>query len=152
MNHVKSLLYLLLCSGCAMAQQASSSSASSSTPSIPPVRETVTVLGSGEPVTEGESARVVTVIDATEHPLVLQDLAGYLRTDASVDIRQRGPMGVQSDISIRGSSFEQTLVLLNGLRINDAETSHFNLDIPVPQAAIAGLGGVACPATFVVMM
>src|SRR5882762_8280568 len=139
MNHVKYLLCLFLCARCAMAQQAPSSTTSSSTPPIPPVRETVTVLGSGEPVTEGESARAVTVIDATEHPLVLQDLAGYLRTDASVDIRQRGPMGVQSDISIRGSSFEQTLVLLNGLRINAAETSHFNLDIPVPQAAIAGL-------------
>ena len=37
-----------------------------------------------------------------------------------------------SDISVRGASFEQTLVLLNGLRMNNAETSHFNLDLPVP--------------------
>jgi iron complex outermembrane receptor protein len=44
-----------------------------------------------------------------------------------------------ADISVRGASFEQTLVLLNGLRMNDVETSHFNLDIPVPLIAIGGL-------------
>jgi vitamin B12 transporter len=124
------LLPLLAGACCTLAQQTARPSA---------VNQTVVVLGSAEPVTEGESSRSVTVIDAQEHPLALQDVAGYLRTDASVDIRQRGPMGVQSDISIRGGSFEQTLVLLNGLRINDAQTSHFNLDLPVPQTAIAGM-------------
>jgi iron complex outermembrane receptor protein len=57
-------------------------------------------------------------------------------TDASVDIQQRAPAGVMADISVRGASFEQTLVLLNGLRMDDAETSHFNLDVPAPLIAI----------------
>jgi iron complex outermembrane receptor protein len=81
----------------------------------------------------------VTLLDTEERSLQLQSLEDSLRTDASVDIRQRGPMGVQSDISIRGSNFEQTLVLLNGLRVNDAQTSHFNLDIPVPLSALGGI-------------
>jgi iron complex outermembrane receptor protein len=37
---------------------------------------------------------------------------------------------------LRGGSFEQTLVLLNGFRINDAQTSHHNLDLPVPMEAM----------------
>jgi len=59
-----------------------------------------------------------------------------LRDDASVDLEQRGGGGVQTDVTIRGGSFEQVLVLLNGLRINDVETSHFNLDLPVPMEMI----------------
>jgi vitamin B12 transporter len=106
---------------------------------VPAVKDKVTVVGDAEPVALGQSARSVTVLDTAERSLQLQSLEDSLRTDASVDIRQRGPMGVQSDISIRGSSFEQTLVLLNGLRVNDAETSHFNLDIPVPLPALGGI-------------
>ncbi len=53
----------------------------------------------------------------------------------SVDLRQRSP-GVQADLSIRGSSFGQTLVLVDGLRLNDAQTAHNNLDLPFPFEAI----------------
>ncbi|MHB1021434.1 MAG: TonB-dependent receptor plug domain-containing protein [Acidobacteriaceae bacterium] len=129
---VASTLCLLLLSGIAAAQQVQKQSPSK----IKPVSSTVVVLGSPEPISEGESSRSVVVLDTQEHPLAFQTLEDYLRTDSSVDIQQRGAAGVQSDISIRGASFEQTLVLLNGLRINDAETSHFNLDLPVPLHAI----------------
>jgi iron complex outermembrane receptor protein len=108
-------------------------------PALPAIQDTVTVVGDAEPVTLGQSSRSVTVLDTQERSLVLQNFEDSLRTDASVDIQQRGPMGVQSDISIRGGSFEQTLVLLNGLRVNDAQTSHFNLDIPVPLPALSGI-------------
>ena len=94
------------------------------------------VVAEAEPVSTGETARSVDVLDVAPQRLMLQDIEDPLRTDPSVDIQQRGPMGVQSDISVRGSSFEQTLVLLNGLRMNDAETSHFNLDVPVPLTTI----------------
>jgi vitamin B12 transporter len=106
---------------------------------IAPVSTTVVVLGNATPVSEGESARTVTVMDAQQHPLAYQDIEDYLRTDASVDIQQRAPAGVMSDISVRGASFEQTLVLLNGLRMNDVETSHFNLDLPLPLAALGSV-------------
>ena len=106
------------------------------TQKIPPLETTVFVLGGPEPVTAGESARSVVSLDTQEHRLAFQDVEDYLRTDSSVDIMQRGASGTQADISIRGASFEQTLVLLNGLRINDVETSHFNLDVPVPLEAI----------------
>ena len=115
------------------AQQTTQTPAS---PPIPPLRTTVVVLGDAEAVTAGESARSAVTLDMQEHPLAFEDVEDYLRTDASVDIQQRGAAGTQADISIRGASFEQTLVLLNGLRINDVETSHFNLDVPVPLEAL----------------
>jgi vitamin B12 transporter len=103
---------------------------------ISPLSSTVVVLGSADPISLGESSRAVVVLDTQAHPLASQDVEDYLRTDASVDIQQRAPAGIQADISVRGASFEQTLVLLNGLRIDDVETSHFNLDVPVPLDAI----------------
>ena len=103
---------------------------------IPPIKQTVVVVGTPEPVTSGESSRVVTVMDTERHPLAFETVEDYLRTDPSTFIEQRGAGGAQADISIRGSSFEQTLVLLNGLRIDDAQTSHHNLDLPVPLDAM----------------
>lgn len=132
MSHWKSLLAVgfwgALCAG---AQQTSQTVAS--------VSATVVVLGNATPISLGESPRTVTVMDMQQHPLAYQNIEDYLRTDASVDIQQRGAAGVMSDISVRGASFEQTLVLINGLRINNAETSHFNLDLPLPLAALGSL-------------
>lgn len=48
-----------------------------------------------------------------------------------MDIRRRGANGVQSDVGFRGSSFEQVLILLNGIRMNDSQTGHNSLNIPV---------------------
>jgi iron complex outermembrane receptor protein len=101
-----------------------------------PVTTTVTVLGAVAPISVTESARTVEVYDTQQHPLAFQDVEDYFRTDSSVDIQQRAAAGVMSDISVRGASFEQTLVLLNGLRMNSVETSHFNLDLPVPLSAL----------------
>ena len=61
----------------------------------------------------------------------------YLRLDPSITLQERSPNGVQADISIRGTTFEQTLVLVDGLRLNDPETGHLNLDLPFPLEAVA---------------
>lgn len=52
------------------------------------------------------------------------------------DIRKRGANGVQSDISLRGSSFEQVLVLVNGVRMNDAQTGHNTMNFPFDLASV----------------
>jgi iron complex outermembrane receptor protein len=120
-----------LCALLATAQQASQPDS--------PVRETVVVVGAPNPITLGESTRSVVVLDTVQHPLAFETAEDYLGTDPSTFIEQRGAGGAQADISTRGSSFEQTLVLLNGVRINDAETSHLNLDLPVPLEAIRNI-------------
>jgi len=106
---------------------------------VTPTKTTVVVLGNPAPVTLGESNRSVVGMDTQEHPLAFQTVEDRLRTDASTYIEQRGAGGAQADISIRGTSFEQTLVLINGLRINDAQTSHHNLDLPVPMDGMSGI-------------
>ncbi|MDR0659290.1 MAG: TonB-dependent receptor [Prevotellaceae bacterium] len=75
----------------------------------------------------------------------LNDLLRYLQ---SVDIRQRGPVGVQADVSIRGGSFEQTQVLLNGVNFSDPQTGHYSLDLPVSLGMVSKievLQGLSAP-------
>ncbi|MBN1989557.1 MAG: TonB-dependent receptor [Bacteroidales bacterium] len=82
--------------------------------------------------TYSEFTRVVTVISRDELGRVpAASLQQVLEQVASIDIRQRGGHGVQADISLRGGSFDQTLVLLNGVNISDPQTGHHNLNIPV---------------------
>src|SRR5690606_27325750 len=47
-----------------------------------------------------------------------------------VDLMPRSP--ALADVSLRGSSFEQVLVLVDGVRVSDAQTGHFDLDLAVP--------------------
>lgn len=61
-----------------------------------------------------------------------RSLAEVLSFVPGVDVRQRGVTGVQSDISIRGGSFEQTLMLLNGIKLSDPQTGHHMMNIPIP--------------------
>lgn len=100
---------------------------------------TVTVLGDVAAVDPEDAARSVVVLDTQKTELLFPTSEDYLRTDASVDIQQRGAAGVMDDVSVRGASFEQTLVLVNGLRLNNAETSHFNLDLPLPKDAVGSM-------------
>jgi len=59
------------------------------------------------------------------------NVQGLLEYALSVDLQTRGPLGVQADVSIRGGSFEQTLILIDGVKINDPQTGHHLLNIPV---------------------
>jgi len=59
-------------------------------------------------------------------------LAELLDSVAGVDVRRRGSAGVQADIGIRGTAYEQTLVLLNGIPLKDPQTGHHDLNVPVP--------------------
>ncbi|SIN64887.1 TonB-dependent receptor plug domain-containing protein [Algoriphagus halophilus] len=59
----------------------------------------------------------------------LQEILSFV---PGVDVRQRGVTGVQADIGIRGGSFAQTLMLLNGIKLSDPQTGHHMMNIPVP--------------------
>ena len=61
----------------------------------------------------------------------VQTLESALRLVPSVDIRERGGKGMQADIFIRGGSFDQTMVLLNGIDFTDARTGHQSHSLPV---------------------
>lgn len=62
--------------------------------------------------------------------------ADWLGTVNGVDIRQRGPVGVQADMGIRGGSFDQSLVLFNGMKLSDPQTGHHLFNLPITPEAI----------------
>lgn len=71
-----------------------------------------------------------------------------LRTLPSIDLRQRGPLGTQADLSVRGGNFDQTQVLLNGVNFSDPQTGHYSLDIPVDLSSVSKieiLQGLSAP-------
>jgi len=99
--------------------------------------ETVVVTGTYEPIPLEEADRALRVFDLTaDRKILASTVFDFFRLEPSLDLRGRAPGGVQSDLSIRGGSFGQTLVLLDGLRLNDAQSGHHNLDIPVPLDAL----------------
>lgn len=57
----------------------------------------------------------------------------------SLDVRERGVDGVQADLNIRGATFEESSVLINGVRVNDPQTGHHNMDIPLTSMDLEGL-------------
>ncbi len=94
--------------------------------------EEVKVSGRRTPVLYSEIGRVITVISKKEiESLPVQSVDQLLEYVAQVDVRQRGPLGVQSDVSVRGGSFDQVMILLNGINVTDPQTGHHSLNIPV---------------------
>ena len=91
----------------------------------------VCVTGSRAPLTVSQAARMVTVLsreDIAQAPV--QSVNDLLKMAVGVDVRQRGPLGSQTDISIRGGTQEQIVVLLNGINICDPQTGHNTFDLP----------------------
>jgi outer membrane cobalamin receptor len=97
-----------------------------------PPEETVVVTANAYPVPFENLSRTVTVLTREDiNKLPVRSVADILAQVSSVDMRSRSPFGLQSDISLRGSSFAQVLILVDGVRINDSQTSHHNSDFPV---------------------
>ena len=99
--------------------------------------EEVEVVGQASPDVFSQIARTVTVISSQEisssPASTIQDLLEFV---AGVDIRQRNTNGVQADIQLRGGTFDQVLIMLNGISISDPQTGHFNLNLPISLTSI----------------
>ena len=94
--------------------------------------EAIIIQGNRIQILFRESSRDVSVISGLEiQSLPVTCIPEILTYCPGVDIRQRGPIGVQADIGIRGGTFEQTLVLLNGVKLSDPQTGHHSLNVPV---------------------
>lgn len=92
----------------------------------------IEVIGQLSQVALQKNARFVTVIDSAEifqKPVTsFQDLLQFV---PGIDLRQRNENGVQADVSIRGGTFDQVMILLNGVNITDAQTGHHSLNLPI---------------------
>jgi iron complex outermembrane receptor protein len=116
------------------AQQAAAQAAQPA--AAPHISETMVVLGSAVAVPLAESSASVVVLPVEDKTLTMASPQELLRQDSSVFLEERGAGGGQADLVLRGGSFEQALVLLNGFRINDSQTAHHNLDLPLPLDAM----------------
>ena len=94
--------------------------------------EGVSVMGTRAPLTQSQQARMVTVLTQDDiQAASVQSVNDLLKLAAGVDVRQRGPIGAQTDVSVRGNNSEQIIVLLNGINICDPQTGHNSFDFPV---------------------
>ena len=82
--------------------------------------------------------RNVTVISGKDiEKLPVKSINEVLAYALGVDVRQRGVFGTQADVSIDGGTFDQTLVLVNGIPVTDAQTGHNMMNLPIALDDIA---------------
>ena len=94
--------------------------------------EELIVTGSKAELTLNQTAKLVTIITRDEiarQPV--ESVPDLLKSIVGLDARQRGPNGVLSGIALRGGTFEQTAILLNGANFTNPQTGHYNLDLPI---------------------
>jgi iron complex outermembrane receptor protein len=137
-TRIAGTLLLAACASLAIAQNTSAKPAPAPTKTtvLPKPTETMVVLGSAVPVPLAESSAAVTVLPVAGQTLTVQTFQDLLRGDASIFLQQRGAGGAQADLTLRGGNFEQALVLINGFRVNDSQSAHHNLDLPIPLEAM----------------
>jgi len=74
---------------------------------------------------------LVTINSEDIKNLSANSLQDILQFYGGLDIKQRGAASVQADLGIRGSTFEQTLLMLDGIKITDPQTGHHNMNLPI---------------------
>lgn len=76
--------------------------------------------------------RNIWIIDREKiNSLPARSVAELLSYVSGIDVRQRGPGGLQADISIDGGTFDQSLVLINGVKVSDPQTGHNMMNLPI---------------------
>ena len=97
----------------------------------------VTITASLNPALASATGRNILVIKGERFSkLPVHSLDELLRYLPGIEVQMRGPMGAQGDLVLRGGTFQQVLVIIDGTRINDPNTGHFNSYIPVAPAEI----------------
>jgi iron complex outermembrane receptor protein len=141
----------LMSAHAAIAGPAEKIAAERSIDTIPPTElDEVVVTASKVGLPLNLAAKQVTLISKQEIERApvrsIEDLLNYV---AGVDILQRGPHGVQADISLRGGSFDQTAILLDGINLTSPHTGHYSFDIPVNLSDIERIEIVQGPSSMV---
>ena len=112
--------------------------------------EELVVTASKAELPLSQASKIVTLITRTEiERSPAQSVQELLNNVAGIDVLQRGPHGVQSDISMRGGSFDQVAILLNGINLTNPQTGHYSFDIPINLSDIERIEIVQGPASLV---
>ena len=76
----------------------------------------------------------------------VSNVADALQQIAGIDIRRRGTSGMQADLYIRGGSFDETLLLIDGIKVDDAQTGHHTMNLALPIEVIKRIEIIKGPA------
>ncbi len=107
----------------------------------------VGVTGARAPLTKSQAVRMVTVLTRDDiQAAPVQSVNDLLKMAVGIDVRQRGALGAQTDISIRGGTQEQITILLNGINVCDPQTAHNVMDLPVDLSEIVRIEVLEGPA------
>lgn len=102
----------------------------------PQVHETVTVTASRLPAEAAAPRRTVVLEREEIARMPMESVQELIAQLAGASLMRRGPLGAQADVMLRGATFEQVAVLVDGVRVNDPQTGHFNLDLAVDLEAV----------------
>ena len=94
-----------------------------------------------------KNSRTITVITAKDiKNSAATNVADLLQQVTGVDVRRRGTGGGQSDLYIRGGGFDQTLLLIDGIKMDDAQTGHHSMNAALPIEVIERIEIIKGPA------
>jgi iron complex outermembrane receptor protein len=97
-------------------------------------------------VSESQMLLPIQILDKNTFLFVKDvDISSVLKDYSAVDIRQRSFSSVQSDISVRGGTFDQTMVLINGINLSDPQTGHHSLNLPINNSGLEAVEVVYGP-------
>lgn len=110
--------------------------------------DSVVIYTSRMPINRIETGRNISIIESKAiEDLPVNSVDELLRYLPGFEAQSRNGFGVQSDFIIRGSTFNQVLVVIDGVRMNDPLTGHFNSYIPVSPAEIERIEILRGPAS-----
>jgi vitamin B12 transporter len=97
----------------------------------------VTITSSISPERISKTGRNIYVVKGEQfYNLPVNSVDELLKYLPGIEVQSRGPMGSQSDIVLRGGTFQQVLVIMDGVRLNDPNTGHFTSYFPITPSEI----------------
>jgi len=94
--------------------------------------DTLVVIGSRISSSLSEISRNIKIINRQQiNQLDATSINDLLAKNVMPGTQTRGAGGVQADMHLRGAGFNQVLVLIDGIKVNDPQTGHHNLNLPL---------------------
>ena len=109
--------------------------------------DSITITSTAIELPFKKNSRTITLISSDvikQSPAT--NLAELLQQEAGVDIRRQGINGMQADLYIRGGNFDQTLLLIDGIKVEDPQTGHHTLNMALPLEVIERIEIIKGPA------
>ena len=109
--------------------------------------DSITITSTAIELPFKKNSRTITLISSEvikQSPAT--NLAELLQQEAGIDIRRQGVNGMQADLYIRGGSFDQTLLLIDGIKVEDPQTGHHTLNMALPLEVIERVEIIKGPA------